>query len=118
MSGTQVPILLLKTRTQPTDSYAEYFTANQSSNAEPSFEADFIPVLSHARNRQNLSHLEVLLRQGQLKEEYGGIIFTSQRAVEGWSDVVKAVAEGTVRPSYLFAQSLRDSHRSYFRRPA
>lgn len=90
-----IPVLLLKTRSQPDDGYEEYFSSrtrdqNASATAEPSrFSPKFVPVLEHKPNATNLSRLEELIRNGRLTDTYGGMIFTSQRAVEGFSDVVR-----------------------------
>ena len=88
------PILLLKTRSQPEDKYYEYFsnTASQSST-DSSFAPYFAPVLEHRQNENSMKRLAELLRTGNLKKEYGGMIFTSQRAVEAWSDVVKSMEQ-------------------------
>lgn len=91
-----IPILLLKTRSQPDDTYEECFrttSATISSNGESSnsFAPHFIPVLEHTQNEAALSELGDLLRSRRLKQRYGGVIFTSQRAVEAWADVVAKV---------------------------
>ncbi|ETN46051.1 uncharacterized protein HMPREF1541_00234 [Cyphellophora europaea CBS 101466] len=91
----KIPVFLLKTRSQPEDGYEEYFSQlsvpehTSSSSRSTYFEPRFVPVLEHRANTANLSRLEDLLRSGRLTEQYGGIIFTSQRAVEGFSDVVR-----------------------------
>ncbi|KAK5942375.1 hypothetical protein PMZ80_004938 [Knufia obscura] len=92
-----IPVLLLKTRSQPDDTYEEHFsnTTATSPDREASstytFSPHFIPVLEHTQNAPALSHLGDLLRTGELKRNYGGMIFTSQRAVEAWADTVHAV---------------------------
>lgn len=94
-STNAIPILLLKTRSQPDDTYEEHFSSPTPAGFEASnihsFSPTFVPVLEHTRNAPALSHLGNLLRTGELKRKYGGIIFTSQRAVEAWADVVHAV---------------------------
>ena len=52
-----------------------------------------MPVLEHQPNTKNLSDLERLLKSGRLSDRYGGMIFTSQRAVEAWAKVVKRVEQ-------------------------
>lgn len=86
------PVLLLKTRSQPHDTYEEYFSTT-SSQAHPSisFQPVFVPVLEHEWDEKTLGSLGELLKNGELKEKYGGMIFTSQRAVEGWADTVSRV---------------------------
>ncbi|KAI1608440.1 uroporphyrinogen-III synthase [Exophiala viscosa] len=86
-----VPILLLKTRSQPHDAYEEYFSTFESCGR--SFQPQFVPVLEHRANAENLAELDHLLKSGGLTEKYGGMIFTSQRAVEAWTDVVKRVEQ-------------------------
>ena len=85
-----IPVLLLKTRTVPDDGYDEYFSTQPADlEGRVKFRPIFVPVLEHMPNAENLQRLEGLLRDGQLKERYGGMIFTSQRAVEGWRGVVE-----------------------------
>ncbi|KIW28184.1 uncharacterized protein PV07_07866 [Cladophialophora immunda] len=104
-----IPVLLLKTRSQPHDAYEEYFaascsatiitttTAQSTDPPHPVFVPEFVPVLDHRANTENLGVLEELLKRGRLSERYGGMIFTSQRAVEAWADVVKRVERGAER---------------------
>ncbi|OAP58524.1 hypothetical protein AYL99_07614 [Fonsecaea erecta] len=109
MNASQtVPVLLLKTRSQPHDAYEEYLapssgTGGSGSGSGSTKHADsavstvllpeFVPVLDHRANTENLARLEDLLKRGRLSEQYGGMIFTSQRAVEAWADVVKRVEQ-------------------------
>lgn len=83
MSSPKIPILLLKTKSLPNDSYKEYF-----SSATSPFAPVFVPVLEHRPNVHNLQQVKNLLKEGGLKRKYGGMIFTSQRAVEGFAQVV------------------------------
>lgn len=85
-SAKRIPVLLLKTRSTPHDTYQEHFDAGE-------FTPHFVPVLVHQQNEATLSELENLLRQSQLKEKYGGMVFTSQRAVEAWQGVVTRVED-------------------------
>ena len=97
-----IPVLLLKTRSHPHDAYEEYFggrsaptnianSGQQLTSSIPVFLPEFVPVLEHRRNVENLETLERLLGSGELGNRYGGMIFTSQRAVEAWAEVVKRV---------------------------
>lgn len=113
-----IPVLLLKTQSQPHDSYLDYFSASQpartpgplgdhkTKDAASShttlltattvtttlrFQPLFVPVLEHHPNTQNLDLLQDLLRSEQLGRKYGGMIFTSQRAVEAWTEVVNRI---------------------------
>lgn len=100
-SQTTIPVLLLKTQSQPHDAYEEYFTSRPmtagtgSLSSSPVFLPEFVPVLEHRPNTVNLDSLEASLKSGQLKQQYGGMIFTSQRAVEAWADVVKRTEQET-----------------------
>jgi hypothetical protein len=84
----RIPVLLLKTKSTPNDSYEEYFSD------EP-FTPTFVPVLEHRPNLQNLDLIHSLLLDGKFGRDdnakYGGMIFTSQRAVEGFAKVVDEV---------------------------
>ncbi len=95
-----IPVLLLKTRSHPHDTYEEYFSGSRSTTTSDAgvtskvetavvFSPEFVPVLEHRPNTENLTQLEQLLGSGRLAGRYGGMIFTSQRAVEAWADVVK-----------------------------
>ena len=94
-----IPILLLKTRSQPVDTYEELL-ARASDLADDKddvntnrvsyrFEPIFVPVLEHSPVVQALSELEQKLENGQLNRQYGGMIFTSLRAVDAWAYVVQ-----------------------------
>ncbi|KAJ9611573.1 hypothetical protein H2200_004757 [Cladophialophora chaetospira] len=104
-SSLSIPVLLLKTRSQPHDAYAECFSDERSTTTSSSndgtgtetstthFSSEFVPVLEHKPNSRNLGELQVLLKSGRLAQRYGGMIFTSQRAVEAWADVVRRVQQ-------------------------
>jgi len=91
-----VPILLLKTRSSPSDAYEEAFSAT----SDPSFRPSFVPVLDHHFESAGLSRLHDLLGERQIGRSgtYGGLIFTSQRAVEAFSRVVDQDREGPEWP--------------------
>lgn len=82
---TRFSVLLLKTKSTPADSYEEYFS-------NPPYTCTFVPVLEHRSNVENLATVRSLLAEGKLgrtpEARYGGMIFTSQRAVEGFAKVV------------------------------
>lgn len=88
-----VPILLLKTRSSPTDGYHEYFSNVEGVRYIP----EFVPVLEHHLKEDSLGELLDLIQSGAFRAEatespasrYGGIIFTSQRAVEAFTTVVE-----------------------------
>jgi uroporphyrinogen-III synthase len=87
-SPNRIQVLLLKTESMPVDGYEEYFSN------EP-FTPTFVPVLEHRPNVENLNLIHSLLLNGRIgrhhDSEYGGMIFTSQRAVEGFARVVDEV---------------------------
>jgi hypothetical protein len=87
-TSTAIPLLLLKTRTTPVDTYETHFSRSSSP-----FTSSFIPVLEHQPNEHNLARIKELLHERRLTEEYGGVIFTSQRAVEGFARVVGELDE-------------------------
>ncbi|KAL1865242.1 hypothetical protein Plec18167_009510 [Paecilomyces lecythidis] len=82
------PIFLLKTKSIPHDGYEEYFSSR-------GYHPTFVPVLEHRFHDENLKIVKDLFTSGQLDEgsgrKYGGLIFTSQRAVEGFARVVEEV---------------------------
>ncbi|KAM0322407.1 hypothetical protein ACHAQA_009474 [Verticillium albo-atrum] len=87
-----VPILLLKTRSSPGDSYEDLFTTPNSDNHE--FEPTFVPVLQHTLDDEGLDVVRALLQDRGINSgetaSYGGLIFTSQRAVEAFTGLVEA----------------------------
>ncbi|KAG4412378.1 hypothetical protein IFR04_014474 [Cadophora malorum] len=97
-----IPILLLKTKSTPNDGYEERFsTATIGSNK---FDPTFVPVLEHQFLDQGLDVVKDLLRNKQIgKDEgkqYGGMIFTSQRAVEAFARLVEE-GKGDAQWPYL-----------------
>jgi len=85
-----IPVLLLKTKSAPNDGYEEQFTA-QDESAE--FEPIFVPVLEHKFFENELTLVQNLLREKKIgrsaNSKYGGMIFTSQRAVEAFARLVE-----------------------------
>ncbi|KMU76305.1 hypothetical protein CISG_01040 [Coccidioides immitis RMSCC 3703] len=93
-----IPVLLLKTKSTPHDGYEEYFS---SSTRRYSYKPIFVPVLEHWK--------------------YGGLVFTSQRAVEGFSRMIaeevnpseasRDLALYTIGPAtYRSLNTLRQTH--------
>lgn len=81
------PILLLKTKSSPHDSYEDFFSAQ---NYTPTF----IPVLEHRFLKNNLTQVRDQFSTGAFNNaltprKYGGLIFTSQRAVEGFAQMIE-----------------------------
>jgi hypothetical protein len=85
-----IPILLLKTRSVPHDGYEEFFTQVKDGLG---FEPTFVPVLEHKFDEGNLKVVKGFLEEKTIKREegkkYGGMIFTSQRAVEAFGRLVE-----------------------------
>lgn len=110
-----IPILLLKTKSSPHDGYDDYFSAN---NYVPSF----IPVLEHRFHAENLARVRDLFAAGAFEpnaetadttetakadtsladtvsgRRYGGMIFTSQRAVEAFGSMLEGGGAGMFSP--------------------
>lgn len=100
----QTSILLLKTKSTPQDGYDDFFSAN---NYLPCF----IPVLEHRFHAENLARVRDLFASGAFDSDprtdnadahtdhpadntnpgkkYGGMIFTSQRAVEAFVKMIE-----------------------------
>ncbi|KAB5542616.1 uroporphyrinogen-III synthase [Coniochaeta sp. 2T2.1] len=87
-----IPILLLKTKSNPGDAYEEVFSAKGSENGL-NFDPRFLPVLEHRFKPDGLARIRELLQDRRIgsgkKSSYGGLIFTSQRAVEAFAEVVE-----------------------------
>jgi uroporphyrinogen-III synthase len=86
-----IPVLLLKTKSSPTDAYEDLFSSQSTS--KPSFAPTFVPVLQHRFEDTGVNRLRDLLRRKRIGTspdcDFGGLIFTSQRAVEAFSHVVR-----------------------------
>lgn len=102
LSLRQKPVYLLKTKSSPSDAYEEYFDQLEDGSYAPVF----VPVLEHVFRDDALRTLrrsaerfafasgspanEAKLRKATNNQarKYGGIIFTSQRAVDAFGSVV------------------------------
>ncbi|KAI1458528.1 tetrapyrrole biosynthesis, uroporphyrinogen III synthase [Annulohypoxylon moriforme] len=89
VENEKVPIFLLKTKSTPSDGYEDIFsTPRHSFNFEPTF----VPVLQHRFEDDGMQQFEKLLRKRRINKsvdsDYGGLIFTSQRAVEAFAKLV------------------------------
>lgn len=89
-TSDKVPVLLLKTKSTPTDAYEDIFSTPRSGFDH--FEPIFVPVLQHKFEDEGMQQFEKLLRSRRisrnLDSSYGGLIFTSQRAVEAFAKLV------------------------------
>ncbi|KAK7532970.1 tetrapyrrole biosynthesis, uroporphyrinogen III synthase [Phyllosticta citribraziliensis] len=88
-AAEQVPVLLLKTKSTPADGYQDFFSAARNARFDPIF----VPVLEHRFRSEALQDLRRDIVSGGFSNDasrakYGAIIFTSQRAVEAFSQVV------------------------------
>ncbi|KAI0414562.1 uroporphyrinogen-III synthase [Xylaria grammica] len=85
----KVPVLLLKTKSSPTDAYEDLFSTPHDDFC---FEPTFVPVLQHCFQEEGLKGVRELLQgkkiNGDVDSAYGGLIFTSQRAVEAFAKLV------------------------------
>jgi uroporphyrinogen-III synthase len=88
--GDSLPLFLLKTKSSPNDGYEEQFAAAKEGI---SFEPIFVPVLEHQLLEIGLTKVREFLENKSIGREatskYGGLIFTSQRAVEAFAKVVE-----------------------------
>lgn len=80
MATSLVPILFLKNHS-PNDAYAAHFS-------RPPFVPIFVPVLEHRLRPDSLDLLTDSFRSGAFAAQYDAIVFTSQRAVEVFGDVM------------------------------
>lgn len=90
-------LLLLKTRSTPTDAYEQQFRAAPKDRDGVRFEPVFVPVLEHKFKEKGMRVVRNLIRHDRFGThdgaKYGGLIFTSQRAVEAFAKVVTDIVE-------------------------
>ncbi|GIZ48544.1 hypothetical protein CKM354_001159800 [Cercospora kikuchii] len=104
----QIPVYLLKTPSSPSDSYQEHFSQltskSQDDKENTSFKPLFVPVLEHIFRDDALRNIKrsaerfafaggspATARQiatNNPAKRYGGLIFTSQRAVDAFGTVI------------------------------
>jgi uroporphyrinogen-III synthase len=86
----RTPILLLKTKSVPNDGYEEHFSTAKDGIL---FDPVFVPVLEHKFLDEGLNIVRDLLHNKHIgkdaTQKYGGLIFTSQRAVEAFAALVE-----------------------------
>ena len=115
MSKNRIPVLLLKTRSTPVDGYADYFTTLDVGRFQPTF----VPVLEHRFTHNALETVKDNIKQGAFlparqlgnsasrpAKYYGGLIFTSQRAVEAFTLVVEQLRQESVDLTDLLPATL------------
>ena len=85
-----IPIFLLKAKSSPRDAYEDIF---QGADHNQLFDTIFVPVLQHRFETEGTDQVYRLLKakkiNGSSESDYGGLIFTSQRAVEAFSKVIQ-----------------------------
>ena len=102
-SSSPVPVLLLKTKSTPGDAYEELLSKPHHDGY--TFVSRFVPVLLHNFDDAGMSQVRQLLRERKIgagvDDSYGGLIFTSQRAVEAFTKLVEDGQEGDASWPYL-----------------
>lgn len=100
-SQGRTPILLLKTKSVPTDTYEELFSSCDNNQYAPVF----VPVLEHRFKRDALDSVrQHIINRGLVPTSqkgfatYGALIFTSQRAVEAFNEVVEDIRREGIHP--------------------
>jgi uroporphyrinogen-III synthase len=96
----KTPVLLLKTKSVPNDGYEEQFDAVKEGRQ---FGPVFVPVLEHQLLEEGLKVVKESLQNKEIGRQtgakYGGLIFTSQRAVEAFAKLVEE-GKGTFLASH------------------
>jgi uroporphyrinogen-III synthase len=91
----EMSVLLLKTKSLPDDGYQELFDALKL--GARSLEPVFVPVMEHTLVEEGLDIVRKLLRERKYGCgegcRYGGLVFTSQRAVEAFAKLVEEGGE-------------------------
>lgn len=92
------PILLLKTQSGPNDAYLELFSKPHGPSGSRHFSPSFVPVLRHHFRDEEMDRVRSLLRDRKISRAedaaFGGMIFTSQRAVEAFASLVEEGKDG------------------------
>ncbi|CZR57622.1 probable uroporphyrinogen-III synthase [Phialocephala subalpina] len=109
-ASDSIPILLLKTKSVPNDGYYHQFSKLKDADGERDglkFEPTFVPVLEHQLIENGMKIFKGYLETKEIGREeekrYGGMIFTSQRAVEAFA---KLVDEGKGAQGWPFLQDI------------
>ncbi|KAK3322106.1 tetrapyrrole biosynthesis, uroporphyrinogen III synthase [Apodospora peruviana] len=87
----RTPVFLLKTRSTPADAYEELFSVPTDDGFD--FEPVFVPVLEHRFDDEGMARVKSTLLGRKISSEpgscYGGLVFTSQRAVEAFTKLIE-----------------------------
>lgn len=107
-ASAKTPVLLLKTKSSPGDAYEDIFSTPRDGFNE--FDPTFVPVLQHQFENDGMQQVRELLQQKRISDApdaaYGGLIFTSQRAVEA---LAKLVEEGKGADSFPYVRLVQYS---------
>lgn len=119
----KIPVLLLKTKSTPHDGYEEYFEALEQGSYVPVF----VPVLEHKFNGTALVQIKQWIeygcfarshKAGSMDSHFGGLIFTSQRAVEAFHHIVEELRTAEKEDGQLVSRMLPDHLPLYVVGPA
>ena len=106
-----VPVLLLKTKSTPGDGYEEIFSQPQDGF---SFEPCFVPVLEHKFEEDGMVKVMSIVKSQMIGKHfgaaYGGLIFTSQRAVEAFTKIVQDGPDDNTADGHVAKTSLAWPH--------
>ena len=115
MSPPPIPLLLLKTPTSPIDAYTTLFTSPPTSSC--TYTPHYIPVLTHHSNLSPLFpildplassvHSAGSLSCDYISFPYGGLIFTSARAVDAFATALGNITTGPGSAAWPNLKSLR-----------
>lgn len=99
-NADSIPVLLLKTKSSPGDAYEELFSSPAAGDGF-NFKPEFLPVLEHRFEGKGLNRVRQLLKSKAIGAKdtcpYGGLIFTSQRAVEAFARVIEDARGPSIR---------------------
>ncbi|EPQ63642.1 Bgt-4392 [Blumeria graminis f. sp. tritici] len=92
-----MPVILLKDKCEDDDPYVKHFA---ESTGIPKLDPIFVPVLEHQFVETEVEKFRKILHEKEIGKQksskYGGLIFTSKRAVEAFMQlVVEGVEEDT-----------------------
>ena len=106
-----IPVYLLKTKSYPTDAYEDHLKSLDNGRYRPYF----VPVLEHHFNAANMRKLDDMIKAGAFVSDpenpsalpqHGGMIFTSQRAVDAFGQVIAGLRLAGVQVDDLLAENM------------
>lgn len=110
-----IDVVLLKTKSTPADNYEDYFRSLTTYNY--TYTPTFIPVLEHRFRESALHQVRTAITSRAFSTSksttapYGGLIFTSQRAVEAFTHVIEALRAD---PSLIDLTTVFTSHLPFY----